>query len=110
MKKNFYFVPGLTGLVLLFLSIEYPNYWGEIQMIALSFGVSAGVLWGLWKERAKRRFRLAIFLLVVVHSLILICLRHWFPFNMWFLGAFAVVEVGFLALIAFRIMGLYKDE
>jgi len=106
LKKNFYFLPALAGVVLLFLSIEYPSYWGEIQMIALSLGVFTGVFWGAWKERTKRRFGLAMFLLVVVHSLILICLRHWFPFNMWFLVPFAVVEVAFLALIAFKVMGL----
>lgn len=100
----------MAGLLILFLSIKYPDYWGEIQMIVLSLSVFAGVLWGLRKERAKPRFAFAIFLLVVVHSLILVALRHRFPFNIWFLGAFVIVEIGFLALIAFKVMGLHKDE
>lgn len=80
-------------------------------MTVLTVGVLLGVARVLWGERAKPRFGLSLALITIIHIVGLVSLRRWFPLsNMWYLGALAVVEIGFFVVVAYKVMGLYKDE
>jgi hypothetical protein len=107
LKRNYYFLPVLAGVLLCVVSISYPRYQAQIQEAALTIGVVFGVLRVLWVDREQPRFRRALISNLLCHALLITGLRGWFPLrNFWLLGSLAVLEILLLVIIAYRIMDL----
>jgi len=111
LRRNYYFIPALLGLLICFLSISQPAYQSEIQKTVLSLGIFLGVVRVLWGERANPRFWTSLALIAAIHALVLIAIRDWFPLrSMWYLGIIGVFEIFILVVVSYKVMGLHKEE
>jgi hypothetical protein len=60
---------------------HWPRYASQIQMALYSVIVLGLLLIGFWSDRLRQRFWRGIFVVMLLHSAILISMRSLFPFK-----------------------------
>jgi peptidoglycan/LPS O-acetylase OafA/YrhL len=97
----------VLGLLVGALYLSFPQKAAEVQMFALTGGTLWLLLEGIWEFRRYPRMKLSFCLAVLLHAVLLVCLRDSLPFRTsWPLFPILVVECMALLALIFKIIGV----
>jgi hypothetical protein len=85
---------------------HWSNFAGPIQMTMYSVMIVSLLLVGIWSDKQRPRFGIAICSMLAVHALVLFAMRGFFPFRtVLVVLPFAFIEGTLLFILVLKVLG-----
>ena len=95
-----------VGVVGAAAATHWSRFAGPIQMTMYSVMIVGLLLVGIWSDRQRRRFGIAISSMLAIHALVLFAMRGFFPFHtVLVVLPLAFIEGTMLFILMLKVLG-----